>query len=97
MKITFKGQSDNLELQVKQIMRENYDSMQDEIVQNCSKRINKDFRQKFDWEISNAKNTVSNADTKNILNTLKDAYQNAGLTKDAEVINKQIKRLDVQA
>lgn len=97
MQISFKSQADNLEKHVKQVMRENYASMENEVVNNCAKNIDEKYRSEFVYKLKKVENNPSNKDLATILKTLKDSYSQAGMTKDSEVLEKQIEKLDVQA
>lgn len=97
MKISFKSHPDKLEQHVKQVMRENYAAMETAVVNNGVERVNKEFRREFDNRIGAAQNEVGKNDLLNILGTLKDAYNAAGMQKDSEAVKNQITRLDVRA
>lgn len=92
--ITFKSSPDTLSLQVQQVMRENRKAYEQEIVDNCTKRIEDKYLQDFNIKIKDAENNLSKKDFLNILNTIKSAYADAGRSEDSKVIAEQIKRLD---
>ncbi len=96
MKISFKSDN-NIELQVKQIMRENYPSLIDDVVAKCTDKLGKDFETSLKYELGKARNDVNKNDLLNILKTLKVTYEESGLTKESQAIHSQIKRLDVKA
>lgn len=97
MNLSFKSYPDIMENQIKQVMRENYKSMEADVVKNCTQRVNDDFRPMLNRQTAKIKNSVGNNDLKNILTTLKDAYSAAGMTGDVSALEKQISRLNVEA
>lgn len=97
MKISFKSQPDNLEKHVNQLMRENYSSLENNIINNCSKNIENKYKSEFDFKLRKVENMPGNKDLVSILGSLKEAYQQSGLNKDVECIDNQIKKLDLQA
>lgn len=97
MKVTFKSRSDNLEKHVNQIMRENYSALENEIINNCSKKIEDKYYSEFTYKLKEVENSTGNKDLVTILDCLKDAYSQSGMNKDVECIDNQIKKLDVQA
>ena len=86
----------NIENQVKQVMRENYAAMENEIIDNSCQKIKGQFFDDFQNAIRKTQNEIGKKDLVNILTTLKSAYFQAGLTKDAEVLDTQIKQIDLQ-
>lgn len=95
MKISFRGQ-DDVERQVKQVMRENYTSMEDEVLKNCRAKIDKEFRGDFAHKMQTQRSEIGNQDAVNMLTILKDAYKGAGMQQDAQALSAQISRLDVK-
>ena len=87
---------DNIEGQVRQVMRENYAPMEAVIVDNCAKRIESEFAPQFRREVIKAKKEIGKQDLANILTSLQSAYQQAGLKKDADVLGVQLQRIELQ-
>jgi len=87
--IYFGQQSNNkvIERQVKQIMQENFDDMKATIIENSSKEINDKFLPEYQAMIEKDKGKINENDTNTFFKTLATAYQNAGLTKDAEILS----------
>lgn len=97
MKISFKSQPDNLEKHVNQLMRENYFKIEKDVINRCCENIDNKYKSEFDFKLKEVENSPSNKDLVTILSSLKDAYSQSGLNKDAECIDNQIKKLDIQA
>lgn len=95
--LSFKAYPDIMENQIKQVMRENYASMEGDIVKDCTDKVNQDFRPVFNRQAAKLKNGIGQNDLKILLTTLKDAYNHAGMVNDSSVIEQQLKRLDVEA
>ena len=96
MNVGFNNYSTTLDNYVKQSIKDNYQLVENEIVQKCYEDINKKLKPEFNQKISTVSNEVGKNDLINLLSTLKNAYESAGLNKDADVLNSQIKRLDVE-
>jgi Holliday junction resolvase RusA-like endonuclease len=86
-----------IDAQIRQVMRENYNSFEKEAVEKCNEEINRTFRPKFNREISRLQTETNKQDMVNLLTTLKDAYSQAGLVQDSKVLEAQIRKLDVEA
>lgn len=97
MQISCKAQPDNLEKHIKQVMRENYASMENEVVNKCSKNIEDKYRSEFQYKLKKVENNPSNKDIAAILSSLKEAYSQSGLKTDSEILDKQLQKLDIQA
>lgn len=95
MKITFKSHPSNLESQVKQLMRENYSTLENDVINNCCKSIEDKYKSEFNYELKKVEFSPSNKDLLAILNCLKQAYLQSGMQNDVECIDNQIKKLDV--
>ncbi len=95
MAITFTSQ-DYLANHVKQVLRENQEGYEAKIFHNCSKKLENTYMPDFNRQIIQAKNNLSTKDKINILSTLKDAYYNAGRIKDSQILESQIKKLDIE-
>ena len=87
---------DNIERQVKQVMRENYASMEKDVYNNCRKRINDEFYDKFISKAKAQRSQIGDDDLKILLSTLKKSYENSGMHKDAKVLEAQISKLDIR-
>ena len=61
-----------------------------------AQEVNENFKSGFNRQIGKLQAETGKNDLKNILSTLKDAYQNAGLQRDSEVLEKQIRKLDLE-
>lgn len=96
MKVAFKNYSTIIDSYIIQSIKENYQTVENEIIQKCREDVNKKLKPEFNQKINIASNEIGKNDLVNLLSTLKNAYASAGLSKDAEVINSQIKRLDVE-
>ena len=97
MNLSFNAYPDIMENQIKQVMRENYASMEADIIKDCTDKVSQDFRPVFNRQAAKLKTGIGQNDLKTILTTLKDAYNKAGMTKDSSVLEQQLKRLDVEA
>ncbi len=87
---------DNIERQIKQVMRENYASMEKDVYNNCRKRINDEFYDKFISQARAQRSQIGDDDLKILLSTLKKSYENSGMHKDAKALEAQIAKLDVR-
>ena len=86
-----------MDVQIKQVMRENFNSFETEAIKKCSEEVNNSFRPRFNREIAKLQTQTNKNDLINLLTTLKNAYSDAGLQKDSDVLGMQIKKLDVEA
>ena len=87
---------DSIERQIKQVMRENYASMEKDVYNNCRKRINDEFYDKFISKAKAQRSQIGDDDLKILLSTLKKSYESSGMHKDAKVLEAQISKLDVK-
>ena len=87
---------DSIERQVKQVMRENYASMENDVYNNCRKRINDEFYDKFISQAKAQRSHIGDDDLKILLSTLKKSYESSGMHKDAKALEAQISKLDVK-
>lgn len=92
MKISFMGGYDNLETQIKQVMRENYNDMEKQAVNNCSLKINNEFKDDFVRQIDYKENNMKIP----VLKSLRDAYKNADMNEQASAIDNQLQKLNVK-
>lgn len=96
LNVSFKSYPENLDTLIKNKMRENYASLESEVLQKATEEVNNKFKPVFNRQIGKLQAETGKNDLKNILSTLKDAYQNAGLQRDSEVLEKQIRKLDLE-
>ena len=96
LNVGFNNYLTTLDNYVKQSIKDNYQLVENEIVQKCCEDINKKLKPEFKQKINTVSNEVGKNDLVNLLSTLRNAYESAGLNKDADVLNSQIKRLDVE-
>lgn len=94
--ISFNPYSTLLDMQIKQVMKENYNTIEKEVVDRCVENVNANFKPVLRNEVSKLKQETGKNDLINILSTLKEAYSKAGMEKDSAVLEEQIKRLDVK-
>lgn len=87
---------DSIERQIKQVMRENYASMEKDVYNNCRKRINDEFYDKFISQARAQRSQIGDDDLKILLSTLKKSYENSGMHKDAKALEAQISKLDIR-
>lgn len=87
---------DSIERQVKQVMRENYASMERDVYNNCRKKINDDFYDKFVSQTKLQRSQIGNDDLKILLSALKKSYESSRMLDDAKAIEAQIAKLDVK-
>lgn len=87
---------DSIERQIKQVMRENYASMEKDVYNNCRKRINDEFYDKFISQARAQRSPIGDDDLKILLSTLKKSYENSGMHKDAKALEAQISKLDIR-
>ena len=87
---------DSIERQIKQVMRENYASMEKDVYNNCRKRINDEFYDKFISKAKAQRSQIGDDDLKILLSTLKKSYESSGMHKDAKALEAQISKLDVK-
>ena len=87
---------DSIERQIKQVMRENYASMEKDVYNNCRKKINDDFYDKFVSQTRLQRSQIGDDDLKILLSTLKKSYESSGMINDAKAIEAQIAKLDVK-
>ena len=95
MPITFTSQ-DYIAYQVKQVLRENQATYEDNIYHNFIKKIEEQYMPSFDKQIADVRNNISTKDTINILLSLKNAYQNAGRINDSQILEQQIQKLNIE-
>ncbi len=96
--VTFKAaQPDTIKYQVKQVMRDEQKTYEDLIFDNCTKKLNEKYMDEFNVKINDARNNLTKQDKITVLSMLKDAYNDAGMKKDAAVIDAQIGKLNVEA
>ena len=96
MNIGFKNHLTTMDIYIRQSIKDNYETVENEIVQKCYEDINKKLKPEFNQKINAISNEVGKNDLVNLLSLLKNAYESAGQEKDAEVLNSQIKKLDVE-
>lgn len=89
-------QQDSIERQVKQVMRENYASMENDVYNSCRKKINDEFYDKFISQAKAQRSQIGDDDLKILLSTLKKSYESSGMHKDAKALEVQISKLDVK-
>lgn len=87
---------DSIERQIKQVMRENYASMEKDVYNNCRKKINDEFYDKFVSQTKLQRSQIGDDDLKILLSTLKKSYESSGMLNDAKAIEAQIAKLDVK-
>ena len=87
---------DSIERQVKQVMRENYASMENDVYNSCRKKINDEFYDKFISQAKAQRSQIGDDDLKILLSTLKKSYESSGMLNDARAIEAQISKLDVR-
>lgn len=87
---------DSIERQVKQVMRENYASMETDVYNSCRKKIKDEFYDKFISQAKAQRSQIGDDDLKILLSTLKKSYESSGMHKDAKVLEAQISKLDVK-
>lgn len=87
---------DSIERQIKQVMRENYASMEKDVYNNCRKKINDEFYDKFVSQTKLQRSQIGDDDLKILLSTLKKSYESSGMINDAKAIEAQIAKLDVK-
>lgn len=87
------SQTDYIETQTKQIIRENFVTIQDEAANNVFQVVEHKYRDEFTHKIEQSKKTIGVQDIISIFTDLRDAYSDAGLNKDADVIGAYIKKL----
>lgn len=87
---------DSIERQVKQVMRENYASMENDVYNSCRKKINDEFYDKFISQAKAQRSQIGDDDLKILLSTLKKSYESSGMINDAKAIEAQIAKLDVR-
>lgn len=87
---------DSIERQIKQVMRENYASMEKDVYNNCRKKINDDFYDKFVSQTRLQRSQIGDDDLKILLSTLKKSYESSRMLDDAKAIEAQIAKLDVK-
>ncbi len=87
---------DSIERQIKQVMRENYASMEKDVYNNCRKKINDEFYDKFVSQTKLQRSKIGDDDLKILLSTLKKSYESSGMINDAKAIEAQIAKLDVK-
>ena len=87
---------DSIERQVKQVMRENYASMENDVYNSCRKKINDEFYDKFISQAKAQRSQIGDDDLKILLSTLKKSYESSGMINDAKAIEAQISKLDVR-
>lgn len=87
---------DSIERQIKQVMRENYASMEKDVYNNCRKKINDEFYDKFVSQTRLQRSQIGDDDLKILLSTLKKSYKSSGMLDDAKAIEAQIAKLDVK-
>ncbi len=87
---------DSIERQVKQVMRENYASMENDVYNSCRKKINDEFYDKFISQTKAHRSQIGDDDLKILLSTLKKSYESSGMLNDARAIEAQISKLDVR-
>ncbi len=87
---------DSIERQIKQVMRENYASMEKDVYNNCRKKINDDFYDKFVSQTRLQRSQIGDDDLKILLSTLKKSYESSRMLDDAKAIEVQIAKLDVK-
>lgn len=87
---------DSIERQVKQVMRENYASLENDVYNSCRKKIKDEFYGKFISKAKAQRSQIGDDDLKILLSTLKKSYENSGMINDARAIEAQIAKLDVR-
>lgn len=90
--INFKQkQSSTIDSHIKQIMSENFNDMLTSAKQEARKTIKDEFYTDFNQRIEDNIKSVKPIDTRNILNSLIEAYRNAALEWDVNALNNYIK------
>ncbi len=95
LKVSFKSYPDNLDLLINSKMRENYASIENEIVQKATDEVNDKFKSRFNRQISKLQTETGAKDIANILSAISKAYKDAGLNRDSDIIDSQIKKLNI--
>lgn len=91
------AQPDTIKYQVKQVMRDEQKSYEKQIFDICTKKIEDKYLDEFNLRITQAQNNLTQKDKITVLSLLRDAYKDAGMNKEAEVMAAQIGKLNVEA
>lgn len=91
--ISFSNQSDYIALQTKQVMRENFNSIEDESLKRISKKISNEYFNVFKKSLEEQRNKTNKNDVRAILAELRNAYSEAGYKDDANAISEHLKTI----
>ncbi len=97
LKVSFKSYPDNLDILIKNKMRENYASLENEVVKKATADVNENFRPRFNRQIAKIQNEIGKNDLVNILSEMSKAYKNAGLENDAKVLESHTNKINLEA
>lgn len=80
-----RNQDDHLEKQVKQIIYENFDDINEQTIKKSKEEIEKKYLPQFKKELSQEKGIIGQEDLKTLFTTISGIYKKAGLNKDADI------------